>query len=143
MPKQVRCICANSPARANAQHSDDIFGSYILDSRPSSEFNFEAAKNKLVNIYLGAEGQPTVVFTTPEEELTGEARYGNEDHSGGTGRKGRLMRLTGWIDLDNNVSVGGGLVSAIPSGANCAADWLCWSYSELYFAEEECGISPR
>lgn len=83
---------------------------------------------------LGTEGRSTVVFTTPEEDLMGDNRYGNECQNGGAGRKGRLMRLAGWIDLENEVSVGGSLALMLLSRADYAVDWLCRSYSELYFA---------
>ncbi|RFU35986.1 hypothetical protein B7463_g362, partial [Scytalidium lignicola] len=50
--------------------TNDIFGSYIIDSRPSSEFCYEAAKNKLLNLELDRDDTASVVFTTPGEGLT-------------------------------------------------------------------------
>jgi DNA mismatch repair protein MSH5 len=79
-------------------------GSYILDSRPSSEFYYENAKNKLVNLELSADEAPNIVFTTPGDELTGKATLGQVDLAG-LGRQGRLMRLAGWIDLDSRLTV--------------------------------------
>ena len=83
---------------------DDILGSYILDSRPSSEFYYENAKNKLVNLELSADEAPNIVFTTPGDELTGKGTLGQVDLAG-LGRQGRLMRLAGWIDLDSRLTV--------------------------------------
>ena len=82
-------------------HVDDIFGSYILDSRPSSDFNYEAAKNKIVNLELVADENPNIIFNTPGDELVGDG-YADQ---GGVGRQGKLMRLAGWIDLDSRLTV--------------------------------------
>lgn len=83
------------------RHTDDIFGSYILDSRPSSDFYYEAAKNKLVNLELLADENTNVIFNTAGDELIGDG-YADQ---GGIGRQGKLMRLAGWIDLDSRVTV--------------------------------------
>jgi DNA mismatch repair protein MSH5 len=83
---------------------DDIFGSYNLDSRPSSEFHYENAKNKLVKLELSADEVPNIIFTTPGDELTGKAPQGQVDLAG-LGRQGRLMRLSSWIDLDSRLTV--------------------------------------
>lgn len=79
-----------------------MFGSYILDSQPSSDFRVDQAKNKLVGLELGADQSPNVVFAIPGEDMAGEAIRGEH---GGTGRQGRLMRLAGWIDLDSSLTV--------------------------------------
>jgi DNA mismatch repair protein MSH5 len=84
---------------------DDIFGSYVLDSLPSSDFNYAAAKNRLINLELNVDEAPKVIFTTPGEQLIGDAAYG-QAAQGGTGRKGRLIRLAGWIDLDSKLTAG-------------------------------------
>jgi DNA mismatch repair protein MSH5 len=73
---------------------DNIFGSYILDSRASIEFNYESSKNKLVNLELGIGEKPGIAFTTPEDDQRGDATS-----------KGRLLRLAGWIDMDSKLSV--------------------------------------
>lgn len=83
---------------------DDVFGSYILDSRPSSEFNYENAKNKLVNLELSVDETPNIIFTTPGDDLTGKAGEG-QIALAGLGRQGRLMRLAGWIDLESRLTV--------------------------------------
>jgi hypothetical protein len=90
--------------RLTAPVLDDIFGSYILDSRPSSEFQYENAKNKLVNLELSADEVPNIIFTTPGDELTGKAADGQVKLAG-LGRQGRLMRLAAWIDLDSRLTV--------------------------------------
>ncbi|KAG0649696.1 hypothetical protein D0Z07_3763 [Hyphodiscus hymeniophilus] len=77
---------------------NDILGSYILNAQPSGEFNYEAAKTKLVDLKMGADNASNTMFTTPEDNLIGEQQ--------GMGRQGRLMRLAGWIDLDSRLTVG-------------------------------------
>jgi DNA mismatch repair protein MSH5 len=85
---------------------DSIFGSYVLDSRPSPEFQFEAAKNKLINLDIASEDGPEIVFTTPGDDLISGAGYG-QGHSDSGGRQGKLMRLAGWMDLDSRLTVCG------------------------------------
>lgn len=76
---------------------DDIFGAYILNAQPSGDFNYEAAKNKLVNLELNADEDPNIIFTTPEDNLAGDQV--------GMGRQRRLMRLAGSVDLDSRLTV--------------------------------------
>lgn len=82
---------------------DDIFGSYVLDARPSSEFNYAAAKNKLVNLELSANEELGIIFISPGEELTGDTAN-DEALQAGIGRQGRLMRLGGLIDIDSKLT---------------------------------------
>lgn len=44
-----------------------------------------------------------MVFTTPENDLA-DGGFDFDGHNTGAGRKGRLLRLAGLIDLDNAVS---------------------------------------
>jgi DNA mismatch repair protein MSH5 len=81
--------------------TDDILGSYILDSRASSEFGEEKAKDKLINLELSVDNAPNIIFATAADGAT--AGPGLED--GVMGRKGKLLRLASWIDLDSRVTV--------------------------------------
>jgi DNA mismatch repair protein MSH5 len=80
---------------------DDIFGDYVLNPQPSGNFSYEAAKSKLVNLELGADDAPDIIFTTPGDDLSGDVGYGQAS----MGHQGRLMRLGGWIDLDSTLTV--------------------------------------
>ncbi|TVY20089.1 MutS protein-like [Lachnellula arida] len=97
--------------------ANDVFGSYVLDSQQSTDFKFDSAKNKLVNLELGVDETPNIVFAVPGDDMAGEAIRGEH---GGTGRQGRLMRLAGWIDLDSCLTVGcaGALLSYISRRKN-------------------------
>jgi DNA mismatch repair protein MSH5 len=90
---------------ANCAPLDSIFGLYVLDSRPSPEFQFEAAKNRLVNLDLASDHGPQIAFTTPSDELVGHGAYGQDHDEPTEGRQGKLIRLSGWIDLDSRLTV--------------------------------------
>ncbi|KAH6678282.1 muts domain V-domain-containing protein [Halenospora varia] len=77
--------------------SDDL-GSYVLDIRPTADFKYEAAKDKLVNMHLSADDAPDIIFKVPGDGLSVEDDV--------AGRQGRLLRLAGWIDLDSWLTVG-------------------------------------
>ncbi|KAF7936017.1 uncharacterized protein EAE98_002236 [Botrytis deweyae] len=85
--------------------ANDIFGSYILDSRPASEFYYETAKNKLASLGIEGPRGAGMMLATPDDELAGNHTHDQADLSG-KGRQGRFMRLAGWIDLESRISVG-------------------------------------
>lgn len=115
---------------------DDIFGSYILDSRPSSEFHYENAKNKLVNLELNADEVPNIIFTTPGDELAGKAGHGQVELAG-LGRQGRLMRLASWIDLQSRLTVSLSSRFQTSASTDLAAGWLCRSRVTIYRSTEK------
>lgn len=57
-----------------------------------------------MNLELIAGEVPNIIFTTPGDELTGNAANGQVELAG-LGRQGRLMRLAGCIDLDSRLTV--------------------------------------
>lgn len=86
--------------------SDAIFGTYVLDSRPSAEFQYEPAKSKLVNSDSSGSSGPRMQFSTPGDELMGNMRYIQDPEDYETaGHQGRLLRIAGYIDLESRVSV--------------------------------------
>lgn len=83
-----------------------IFGSYILDSRQSAEFQFESAKNKLVNLDPSSDEAARMQFSIPGDELVGNvAQFQDLDDEETSGHQGRLLKLAGCIDLESRVSV--------------------------------------
>ena len=85
-----------------------MFGSYVLDSRPSAEFQYEAAKGKLVNLDPSFEEDEDhrMQFCVPGDELLGNSDHIQDYEDQDTkGHQGRLLRLAGSIDLDSRVSV--------------------------------------
>lgn len=80
----------------------NISGSYILDTRPSSDFNYVTGRNKLTNLELTCDGGFEIAFTVPGEELA--CKEVDNPHQGRSGRQGRLMKLAGRVDLDSRLT---------------------------------------
>ena len=70
--------------------------------RPSSEFYYEAAKTKLVNLKLGEDDGPQVTFVAPGDVVAAE---GFDDGESAAGRQGQLLRLAGWVDMESRLTV--------------------------------------
>lgn len=121
---------------------DSIFGSYILDSRPSPEFQYEAGKNKLINLDIASGNGPEIVFTTPEDDHLRGTAHGQSRNDSGVGRQGKVMRLVGLIDLDSRLSVSSRLYSPTTNEANSSQGQLCWRCFGLYLTPKKCHIPP-
>lgn len=78
---------------------------YMLEFRPTSEFGYDSARNKLVNLRIGQPGGPNVTFIVPGDVVTHEEDVIDGD-MGYTGRQGQLLRLSGWINMESRVTVG-------------------------------------
>lgn len=102
-------VCKPNVARRSGlqpPHTGDQFAlPYIIESRPSPEFSYEAGKNKLVNLNLSTDGGPEVSFITPSYDDAYET-YGEGNQPGFTGRQGKLLRLSAWIDMESRLTVG-------------------------------------
>lgn len=78
---------------------------YLLECRPNSEFGYESARNKLVNLRIGQPDGPNVTFVVPGDILGHEHDCMGGD-AGFAGRQGQLLRLAGWINLESRLTVG-------------------------------------
>ena len=78
---------------------------YLLEFRPNSEFGYDTARNKLVNLRIGQPGGPNVTFIVPGDVVTHEDDMVGGD-MGFTGRQGQLLRLSGWINMESRLTVG-------------------------------------
>ena len=74
---------------------------FLLEMRPPSEFYYDTAKSKLVNLGLHGPSGPQVSFNVPGEPTA----VGGLDTENAAGRQGQLLRLAGWIDLESRVTV--------------------------------------
>lgn len=74
---------------------------FLLEVRPPSEFYYDAARIKLVNLNLSDEQDTQINFSIPGELAAGH----NVDDDKMIGQQGQLLRLAGWIDTDSRVSV--------------------------------------
>ncbi|MCJ1249396.1 MutS protein msh5 [Trapelia coarctata] len=78
---------------------------YIIDIRSSPEFNYEAGKRKLVDIRTLKRARSLADFVVPGEDTSYE-EYGEGYETGFTRHQGKLLRLSGSIDLESQISVG-------------------------------------
>ncbi|KAH7388768.1 muts domain V-domain-containing protein [Pyrenochaeta sp. MPI-SDFR-AT-0127] len=81
---------------------------FLLEVRPPSEYHYDAAKSKLVNLRLSQEDSAGINFIVP-----GELAAMSLDKAGAVGQQERLLRLAGIIDMESHVSIGcaGALIS--------------------------------
>ncbi|KAI4754544.1 hypothetical protein E4T52_13305 [Aureobasidium sp. EXF-3400] len=96
------------PERRNMGDGDSTaYGMPALCSpRPVSEFSYDSAKSRLVNLKLGHEDGPRITFVTPGDLTAGN----DEDYAVGDAAvensQGQFLRLAGWINVDSRVTVG-------------------------------------
>lgn len=110
---------------------------FLLEVRPPSEYLYDAARSKLVNLRLGEENGPRVRFNIP-----GERGANEHDEESIAGKQDQLLRLAGWIDVDSQATVSQ-LSQACTIPTKVCLGWLCWG-THLISTAEACGcISTR
>lgn len=85
--------------------AEEFASRYLLEVRPSPEFGFESAKVKLCNIRLATNTAPRMAFVTPGDAESYED-YMESTEPEYTGRQGKLLRLSGIVDLESRLTVG-------------------------------------
>lgn len=85
--------------------SDQTRLPYLLECRPSPEFGYDSARNKLVNLRIGQRGGPAVTYVIPGDVVTHDEDPGDGE-GGPTGRQSQLLRLSGWVNLESKSTVG-------------------------------------
>ncbi|MCJ1431366.1 MutS protein msh5 [Xylographa pallens] len=90
-------------SRCRTEHQFSL--PYILDLRPSTEFQYEAGKRKLVEFQSGKENYSSASFLVPGDDGA-SAGHGGAYEAGYTNRQGKLLRLSGRLDLESQLSVG-------------------------------------
>ena len=100
-------------AYSHCRTEDQFSLPYILDLRPSSEFQYEAGKRKLVEFRSGKENYSSASFLVPGDDGA-SAGHGEAYTAGYTNRQGKLLRLSCRLDLESQLSVG------------CAGAVLCY-----------------
>lgn len=88
-----------------APADDSVPLPYELNFRPAPEFGYDGAKNKLANLNLEMNRVSEVRFLIPGDAAAYEEGETRDDF-GFTSRQGRLLQISGLIDLDSRVSVG-------------------------------------
>lgn len=77
---------------------------YNLERRPSSEFNHEAARDKLIQLDVArSHGPETAMIMAGDLDATDQPSNG--DGAREIGRRRKLLRLSGWIDFESRVTV--------------------------------------
>ena len=77
----------------------------MLEFRPSPEFNYDAGKNKLMNLHLFADASSEVSLSTPGDDDSHDD-CGEGTDAGYTGRRGQLLRLSASIDMESRLTIG-------------------------------------
>lgn len=81
----------------NPDAKDEFATPYRISIRPTAEFSYASARDKLATINISEESGPPLTLHTPEDI---------HDLSGGQQRRGNLLRLAGWINVDSKITVG-------------------------------------
>ena len=77
---------------------------YVLERRPSSEFNYEVALDKLIQLRVQSDDGPDTAMVMASELDAGDDVPGEGGDRVG-GRRAKLLRLAGVVDLDSRVAV--------------------------------------
>jgi DNA mismatch repair protein MSH5 len=96
------------PERRNMGDGDSTaYGMPALCSpRPVSEFSYDSAKSRLVNLKLGHEDGPRITFVTPGDLTAGNDEGYAVGDAAVENSQGQFLRLAGWINVDSRVTVG-------------------------------------
>ena len=95
----------NPRASVDGRSGDQTRLPYLLECRPNSEFGYDSARNKLVNLRIGQPDGPNVTFVVPGDFLPSDNNNLGGD-TGFAGRQGQLLRLAGWINMESRLTVG-------------------------------------
>ncbi|KAI9849063.1 MAG: MutS protein msh5 [Thelocarpon superellum] len=89
-------------AGAEGRH---VLSSYLLELRPSVEFGYDAAKNRLLNLRIASLAGPLLSFVTPDDAHSEHVHHGSlqDEYIGG---RGKLLRLSALIDLESHATLG-------------------------------------
>ncbi|OAG34975.1 hypothetical protein AYO21_10862 [Fonsecaea monophora] len=77
---------------------------YQIEIRPTPDFSYEDALNKLIGLCSFAEN-PTTQFLVPGDSMAYDERLEPED-LGLTKRRGKMMQISSRLNLDNKISIG-------------------------------------
>ncbi len=78
---------------------------YKTEIRPAPEFSYEGAMNKLLSLPpLAAHGN-NVEFLVPTDSILYDEDL-PPDELGLTNRRGKLLQISAWLDLDSKLSIG-------------------------------------
>ncbi|KAI8956371.1 muts domain V-domain-containing protein [Xylaria longipes] len=80
----------------------DFPGAYILRNLNSTDFRYEAGRNRLLDLHLGMDGPQSMLYTTVVDDAVLEA----DNYQTRGSRQGQLMRLATSINFDSRLTIG-------------------------------------
>ena len=94
---------------------------YQLEVRPRTEYNYEGAKNKLLNLHILQVAQKST-FWVPGKPM--DAEEPTISDVGMHCRQGRLLQVSAWLNMDNRTSMGcvGAVLTYLQR--KCASEYL-------------------
>ena len=95
----------NPSPSSDGRSSDQTRLPYLLDCRPNTEFGYESARKKLINLRIGQVGGPNVTYVVPGDVVT-QGLDNQENATSSTGRQEHLLRLSSWINTESRLTVG-------------------------------------
>lgn len=116
-----------------SRHQDHFSLPLLLDVRPSSEFYYDTAKSKLLNLRFGEDDGTRLSLNVP-----GESLLGNGD-SDAHGQQCQLLRLAGWVDIESRVTVSY-IVGKATIPLTYSLGRMCWSSSLISATTTVCCI---
>lgn len=78
---------------------------YQVDVRPTQEFSHANAKSRLVALEVSSSHEERLRFFVPQTGLA-DTEEVNPDDMGFTLHEGRLLHVSGSIDMENSVTIG-------------------------------------
>ncbi|KAI9673524.1 MAG: MutS protein msh5 [Trizodia sp. TS-e1964] len=91
-----------SSSSGTSSNEDQSVLPYILETRPSVDFNFQNAKNNLINLRISSRGPRLMAFMTPGDSIMNGLQI-NENF---VGRQESLHKLSALINIDCELTVG-------------------------------------
>lgn len=78
---------------------------YQIDVRPTQEFSYSTAENKLVALDVASSHEGRLRFFVPHHGLEGPEEISPEN-MGFTPNEGRLLHMSSAVDMENPVTIG-------------------------------------
>jgi hypothetical protein len=109
------------------QDNDQFRIPFALEVRPNNEFDYDIAKDKLINLQLPEERETDIDFKMAGETLAWDGEHRNT----GSNRQGQFLRVAGRVSLDSRITVRT-IYLGIRLLLTSRSDWLCRCFACLY-----------
>ncbi|KNG86389.1 DNA mismatch repair protein Msh5 [Aspergillus nomiae NRRL 13137] len=102
---RVYYLCSQDTDECGQRNSSQSYLPYQLDVRPSQEFSYLNAKNKLVALEISSEHEQRIRFLVPHNGLIDTEQMDTESLDF-TLQDGRFLHIPSSIDMENQVTIG-------------------------------------